>query len=304
MTSAHTSCSVARQREATALPRLGTRWLGVAAVLAALIWSYWPVIKSLISEWRTDDNYSVGGLIPLVAIALLWGDRKKLAQCTVRPSLWGLALIIPALLARACGMVALFESAERYSLVVMIAGLVLLMGGREVFRKTVWALLFLLLMVPLPGRVHNLVSGPLQSLATTGTVMTLELLGITVVQEGHMMVVNDNLRVGVAEACSGLRMLTAFVAVAAGMAYIIGRPPWQKLILLCSSIPIAILCNWVRAVVTVFLLIAIGSNSAEKFFHDFAGFAMMPLALIALVVELRILSLLLIEDKHEQLIPS
>lgn len=298
MTGTHTSCSVARRWQIDASVRLGARWLGVAGVLAALLWSYWPVISSLISEWRTDDNYSVGGLIPLVAIALLWTDRKTLAQCTVQPSLWGLAIIILALLERAFGMVALFESAERYSLVVMIAGLVLLIGGREIFRKTFWVLLFLFLMVPLPGRVHNLVSGPLQLLATTGTVMTLELLGITVVQEGHVMVVNDNLRIGVAEACSGLRMLTAFVAVAAGMAYIIQRPPWQKFILLCSSIPIAILCNWARAVVTVFLLIAVGSRFAEKFFHDFAGFAMMPLALLGLVVELRILSLLHIEDKN------
>lgn len=302
MTSTHSGSPVARRPEARAWVRLGTRWLGVAAVFAALIWSYWPVIRSLIREWRTDDNYSVGGLIPLVAIALLWGDRKKLAQCTIRPSPWGLALIIPALLARAAGMVALFESAERYSLVVMIAGLVLLIGGREVFRKTVWVLLFLFLMVPLPGRIHNLVSGPLQSLATTGTVMTLELLGITVVQEGQVMVVNDNLRIGVAEACSGLRLLTAFVAVAAGMAYIIRRPPWQKLILLCSSIPVAILCNWLRAVVTVFLLITISSGFAERFFHDFAGFAMMPLALMLLVIELRILSLLFVEDKGERLI--
>ncbi len=270
--------------------------LVVPVLLAALIWSYWPVLHAMMRDWQADDNYSVGALVPFIALYLLWNDRKTLARCTPQPCGWGIPVILAALLARAFGLVALFESAERYSLVLMVAGLVLLIGGRQVFRRVVWVLVFLLLMVPLPGKVHNLVSGPLQSLATSGAVMTLELIGITVMREGHVMTLNGDVRVGVAEACSGLRMLTAFVVVAATFACVIRRPGWQRFILVCSSIPIAIVCNLVRAVVTALLFIVVSSDAGERFFHDFAGYAMMPLAILILVAELRLLPLLVSLD--------
>ena len=101
----------------------------------------------------------------------------------------------------------------------------------------------------------------------------------------------------VAEACSGLRMLTAFVIVAAVLAYVVNRPRWQKLVLIISSIPVAILCNIARVVVTALLFQVAGSDVAEKFFHDFAGWAMMPLAVLILVGELWIMSRLVIEDE-------
>jgi exosortase len=276
--------------------RRGVAWLVLAALLAVLLWSYWPVLRPLAREWQTDDNYSVGALVPFAALYLLWNDRKTLARCSPRPCWWGLALILLAVAARAFGLVVLFESAERYSFILMVAGLVLLIAGRDVFRQVFWILLFLFLMVPLPGKVHNGISGPLQGLATTGAVMTLELLGVTVAREGHTMLLNDSVPLAVAEACSGLRMLTAFVVVAATLAYVVRRPRWQKAVLVCSSIPVAIICNLVRLAVTAVLFLAVSSKVGERFFHDFAGWTMMPMAVFILVGELWILSRLVIEE--------
>jgi exosortase/archaeosortase family protein len=90
----------------------------------------------------------------------------------------------------------------------------------------------------------------------------------------------------VAEACSGLRMLTAFVIVAAFIAYIIKRPRWQKAVILMSSIPVAVLCNILRLCVTAMLILLVNTEVAEKFFHDFAGLAMMPTAVLLLFGEL------------------
>jgi exosortase len=269
--------------------------LAALAVLAALLWSYWSTLRSLYSDWQGDDNYSVGMLVPLAALYLLWQDRRKLAEARVAPCWRGLGLILAAQAARAYGLVFLFESAERYSLVLTIAGLVLLLAGTQVFRRTFWILAFLFLMVPLPGRIHNLISGPLQDLATMGAVATLELVGVSVDREGHVMVLNETTRVAVAEACSGLRMLTAFIVVAAVLAYIINRPRWQKAAVLASSIPIAIVCNLLRLFVTALLFLYASSQTAEVFFHDFAGWTMMPLAILALLGELWIMSKLVSE---------
>ncbi|MFQ5494904.1 MAG: exosortase/archaeosortase family protein [Phycisphaerae bacterium] len=260
------------------------------------MWSYWPVLVNLMSDWRNNDDYSVGQLVPFAALYLLWQERRHLRDTRLRPCWWGLGMLLFAELARAFGLVFMYESAERYALVLTVCGLVLLLTGRDVFKRVGWILLFLFLMVPLPGRVHNMISGPLQGMATSGAVVLLELLGVTVAREGHVIVLNGDVPLAVAEACSGLRMLTAFIVVAAVLAYVINRPRWQKATIVFSSIPVAIVCNLVRLVATALLYLATSSETAERFFHDFAGLSMMPLAVLMLVGELWVLSRLVLED--------
>ncbi len=267
---------------------------GAGLVLATLVATYWPTIADLAHEWTHDANYSVGQLVPLVAVYLLWQERHALLRLPVRPSWWGLGLIVLAQAMRFYGLAALYGSADRYSLVLTIWGLVLLCAGWRIFRQVAWILLFLLLMVPLPGQIHNRISNPLQGLATAGSVFLLELSGVSVSREGNVIVLNDTVRLAVAEACSGLRMLTAFVIVAATLAYIVGRPRWQKAVLLASSIPVAIACNIIRLFATAQLSCWTSSELAEKFFHDFAGLTMMPLAVLMLAGELWLLDRLVI----------
>ncbi len=266
-------------------------WLvSVAMLLTALLWSYWSTAADLCREWQSNDNYSVGQLVPLAALYLLWHDRSALGKCQVRACWWGLVLIGLAHLARDYGLKHLFESAERYAFVLSIVGVVLLVAGWQVFRRLFWIMPFLFLMVPLPGRVHNLISGPLQDQATIGAVFILELLGTTVVREGNVMVLNGDVPLAVAEACSGLRMLTAFVVVGSVLAYVVDRPRWQKVVLVLSAIPVAIVCNLIRLVVTAKLFTTVSSGLAETFFHDFAGWTMMPLAIFILTAELWIMA--------------
>jgi len=273
----------------------------LAVALVALGWSYWATIVSMMGDWRTDPNYSVGQLVPFAALYLLWSDRRSLRRCRMRACWWGMGLVLLAAAGRAFGLIWLFESAERYSLVLAIAGVVLLIAGREVFGKVFWVLVFLGLMVPLPGRIHIMISGTLQDYATEGAVFGLELLGIVVGQQGHRVVLNDSVPINIAEACSGLRMLSAFVVVAAVLAYIVPRPRWQKVVLVLSSVPVAIVCNVMRLVVTALLFLSLESSLAERFFHDFAGLTMMPMAMFLLLGELWIMSKLVIpnDDRAE-----
>ena len=272
--------------------------LVAGAVAAALLWSYWPTIVLLVKEWMNNDDYSVGVLVPLAAVYLVWQDRARLLKCDRRPCLWGIGLLLLAECGRAYGLVFMYESGERYALVLMIVGLVLLLAGWQVFHRLRWVLLFMSLMVPLPGRIHNLVSGPLQRLATTSAVFVLELIGITVSQDGNIILLQDEIPLAVAEACSGLRMLTAFIVVACVLAFLINRPRWQKASLVASSVPVAIICNLIRLVVTALLYLVTSSETAERFFHDFAGLTMMPIAVLILVFELWLMSRLVVEDEQ------
>jgi exosortase len=269
------------------------RSISVALALATLTlltitaWSYGSTLTDLYKDWQRNDDYSAGQLVPLVAILFVWVRRKDLRECTLRPCWWGGgALLVGAYAARMYGLLFMFESAQRYSLILTVAGLVLLVAGGQVLRRVTWILLYLFLMVPLPGRIHNLISGPLQRLATSGSVFVLEVFLPRVSQQGNVVMLNETTPMAVAEACSGLRMLTAFIIVTGFIAYMVRRPSWQKAVLLVSSIPVAVVCNIIRIVATAILMLMVSTEVGEKFFHDFAGVVMMPAAVLLVFGEL------------------
>jgi len=211
----------------------------------------------------------------------------------------GISLLMLAQAARFYGLLFMFESADRYSLVLTIAGLVLLVTGWSMVRRVGWILLFLFLMIPFPGKIHNLVSGPLQRMATNGSVFLLEVFLPRVAQQGNVVVLNEDTRIAVVEACSGLRMLTAFIIVAAFIAYMIRRPRLHKGVLLLSSIPVAVACNVIRILVTAVLMLVASAELAQKFFHDFAGYVMMPAAVLLIFGELWLLDKLIVPGPAE-----
>jgi exosortase len=294
--SEHHASQVAARGAAGTRRRLPPSTAVAMALLVVLAWAYWPTIFGLWKDWREDPNYSVGQLVPLVALYLLWQERARLRKCRVAPCWWGLAPLLLGQVGWFFGLLFLYGSAQRYALVLTVASLVLLVGGREIFWRLRWILVFLLLMVPLPGRIHNTISGPLQQCATISTVFVLEVFGADVGREGNTLALNDQTNVGISEACSGLRMLTAFVVVAAAFAFVVDRPRWQRATLVVSSIPIAIICNVVRLVATAALYATASSSFAERFFHDFAGLTMMPVAVAILIGELWLMKKLVTAD--------
>ena len=256
--------------------------LAIGLLLAITSWAYWPVTVDLLNVWRNSEDYSAGQLVPLVAIFLIWRERDTLKHCVLAPCWWtGVLLLLFAQAARIYGYGFSWRPAVgRYSLVLTVAGLVLLVAGRQVFHRLSWIMLFLLLMFPLPGRVHNLISLPLQNFATTGSVFLLEVAGVPVEQQGNVIMLDDHMPIAVAEACSGLRMLTAFIIVSAFVAYMVKRSRLKKGILLLSSLPVAVFSNTIRIFLTAVVMLYVSVEVGEKFFHDFAGVVMMPAAVV------------------------
>ena len=93
----------------------------------------------------------------------------------------------------------------------------------------------------------------------------------------------------VAEACNGLRMITAFFVISGMVVLLVNRKWWEKLIVLLSCLPVALLCNTVRLVITSVAFTILKGEYWERMFHDFGGYAMMPLALGLMVAGLFIL---------------
>jgi exosortase len=192
-----------------------------------------------------------------------------------------------------------FDWFEAFSLVPMLAGAALLLGGWPALRWSWPAIGFLVFMLPLPFRLETGLSQPLQRVATLVATYTLQTLGLPALAEGNVILIHEA-RIGVVSACSGLGMLLLFFAIAAGLVLRVRRPWPDTLVILASAAPVAVAANVARITATAFLHVTVGGRWADLVFHDLAGWLMMPLALGLLWVELQVLSRLLVERPAER----
>ncbi len=171
-------------------------------------------------------------------------------------------------------------------------------------KRWAWpSLLFLYFMVPLPFSLAHLTSGPLQWFATLCSAFVMQLFGLPALADGNVILLNEHL-IGIVEECSDLRMLIVFFALSAAFVFIVRRPWPDKALLLASAIPIALISNIARIVLTgVLFETGVQDATVHAFIHDAAGWLMMPFALALLWVELRLLSLLLIDTRRAPVRP-
>jgi exosortase len=274
------------------------RWAVAGAALVTLLWAFWTTLAEAAQRWGHDPQYSHGYLVPIFAAALLWLRRERLHGADLTPTWWGLAILLAGVTLRLAGVHFYFVWLDPIALLPCLAGVVLLLGGWSAWRWAWPAVGFLFFMIPLPYRVEVSMAGPLQRIATISSTFLLQTIGLPAIAEGNVILLND-VELGIVEACSGLRMLVIFFALSTAVALLTNRRLGDRLIIVASAIPIALVTNVLRITVTGILHDTVGSDIANAVFHDLAGWLMMPVALGFLALELKLLSALLIEPEPE-----
>jgi exosortase len=244
---------------------------------------YATIMPGMALQWMEDPNYSHGFLVPLIAGYFVYRSRRELASADVRPSFWGLPVIIGSLALLVVGIAGTEYFSMRSSLVFLLAGMVLYLFGRDVFKILALPIGFLLFMVPLPYIVYDAIAFPLKLFITKVSVFALKAMGVIVWREGNIIMFPETI-LEVADACSGLRSLVSLAALAVAMAFLTQKTATKRLLLILSAIPIAIVTNMLRVIVTGFLAQYYGAAAAEGFFHEFAGMAVFVVAMVLLFV--------------------
>jgi exosortase len=269
----------------------------------AILWSYWTTLGLMVARWSEDPQYSHGWLVPVFAGYLLWLRRDRLIGQNLSVNLLGLGLLAAALVLRLGGTYYHFDYLDQVSLLPCLAGIFMLVGSWPALFWAMPAVAFLAFMVPLPHTLSVSMSGPMQAFATTLSTFFLQVLGRPALAEGNVILLND-IELGIVEACSGLRMLVVFFALSTAVSMIIRKPLWEKVLIASSAIPIALASNVLRITVTGLFYDSFGNHFGGAFFHDLAGWLMMPLGLCFLGLELWVLSRLLLERSRSLPLPS
>lgn len=247
------------------------------ALLGVLALTYAVIVRDMVLDWYRDDNYSHGFLVPLIAGYFLWLRRRELLEAEVRPSDLGLPVLLAAFVQLVVAWLGNEYFNMRLSLLVMLGGVSLYWFGRDVFRVLRTPLAYLLLMIPIPYILYDSVAFPLKLLVTRISVTALKLMGVAVWREGNILMFPE-ITLEVADACSGLRSLMSLLALGVALALLFRMANWKRLLLILSTVPIAMATNALRVIGTGVLAERYGAVAAEGFFHEFAGLVVFVVA--------------------------
>jgi exosortase len=143
-------------------------------------------------------------------------------------------------------------------------------------------ILFLLLMVPIPYIIYDMVAFPLKLFVTKVSVGFLKGVGITVLREGNIIQFPAT-TLEVADACSGIRSLMSLITLSVAYSFFLPMRNWKRWVVIAAAVPIAIATNAMRVIGTGVLAQYWGAKAAQGFFHEFAGLAVFAVAMVLLV---------------------
>lgn len=287
----HSSQSIQPQEE----PAHEKSWLDLGmhvyvktAMIAVLVWwIFREEIDSIVTRWVTDSSWSHGFLIPLFSLYFLNQKKEELLSIDQAKPSWliGLPALLFLLVLYPLNIIQFkFAYGRPLIMIATLGAIVLFLGGWRVIRYTWLPVCYLFFAVPLPGRLYRQITIPMRELASQVATLLLNLIPelhaqasgvvIDVIYKGQPLEPS----LDVAEACSGMRLLMAFLALGVAMAYLHERPIWQRAILLGTTIPIAVLCNVIRVTITGFIYILWDPKYAQGIYHDMLGMLMLPLA--------------------------
>jgi exosortase len=256
-------------------------WVAICWFAGLLIVANFPILRHLVEQWATDEDFSHGFIVPVVACYIAWRKREEILRMELKPSWWGFPVMLWGVTQCYLGLLGAELFLQRSSILIALLGMVILIGGAPLVRVLLFPLLLLPFMIPLPTVIYNEITFKLQILASVVAESTLNLIGIPVYRDGNILHLASQ-DLSVAEACSGIRGLLSLTFFSLVYAYFFDKKVWMRWALLFGTIPLCILANSARVTITG-ILSEINTDYAKGAFHEAEGYVIYVADLILLV---------------------
>lgn len=262
----------------------------IAALFIAVFWelfdfiptdfSSWNGLGKLTNQWFSDADWSHGPLIPLFSAYLVYINWDRIKRCPIRHAWVGLPVLIAGLAAY-CATLAgpagplPFQAFKPLAMMLTLLGIIVFLNGVPVMRYALVPWLYLFFAIPLPKRIYFEVTTPLRSLVAWVTAKVLSVVPDLYIRADVAVIDYDYNgrigKIGVVDACSGIRGLITLLAIGVAVAFLTPRPWWQRLVMIVMCGPIAMFCNFLRVIATAVLQIFVDSKYAEGSYHMALG---------------------------------
>ena len=227
--------------------------------------------------------------MPLVSAYFIWQKKGQLKLNKISNSNWGVIILLISMVLYLLSYAGAVAVVSRAMIVFSLIGLVIYLFGKVFFTLLAFPLLFLLFMVPVPDSIIVLVAFRLQLFATKVSTLIIQIFSIPAYREGNMLYFAQT-QLEVDEACSGIRSIMSFGMLSFIFAYVMDKIWWKRILLVLSTIPLALFANIVRVTGTGILAHFYGSKVARGFLHEFSGLAVFAFGFVLLLLEYMILN--------------
>jgi len=200
----------------------------------------------------------------------------------MNPAISGIFLILFGLMILIIAKIGAEFFLQRFSLIVVLLGVVYFLCGPAYLKKLAFPILYLVFMIPLPAIIWNKIAFPMQLFGSYLTEQVVYSIGIPIYREGNVLHLAET-TLEVVAACSGLRSLVTMFALSGALAFFSNLSTFRKWLLFFAAAPIAIFANIIRLTATAILASIYGSEVAHGFLHDFSGILIFVLGLSMLV---------------------
>jgi len=245
-------------------------------------------ILHAINKWDSPE-YSHAYLIPFISLFIIWQKKAEIIKDKFNGSWLGVVILLLGLFFWFLGEVSTLYVIIKYSLLVVLFGLVLSLSGTKRIHYFLIPIFLLFFTIPLPNFIYNNLSAYLQLISSSIGVEVIRLFGISVFLEGNVIDLG-NYKLQVVEACNGLRYLFPLVTLGVITAYFYKDSFWKKCVVVLSTLPITILMNSIRIGIIGVLVEYWGIAMAEGFLHDFEGWVIFMACFAILLAEMWLLT--------------
>jgi len=249
-------------------------------LLPFVVFTYrWFSVQGVISINNPED-WGHAFLVPVISGYLVWRHRDALMSAPKKAYWPGLIPLVTGLMGYCFFLVSALANhmAQGFSLVLAVFGAVLLLLGPRAMGVLFFPIAYLIFGVTISERVMIPLTFELQQLAAIGGFILLNVVGIQTDLAGNTLTVFSSehgaVPLNVAEACSGMRMLIAFIALGGAVALVGCRTWWQRVVMLAAAPPLALGLNVVRVAV-LGVLSLVDPNLATGEAHTWIGTALL-----------------------------
>ena len=270
-------------------PKLRLQSLGALLCLGLFALLFWDCLCNFYHVWTTDENYSHGFLVPLISLYFA-NQVARQGPIEVQGGGWlGGSMLLVSLFIRMFTIQMPVPFVASLAFLLGLCGLFTVLFGTSALKSYWFAFFFLVFMIPLPVELYSKIASPLQLLASRVASTVMNATGVPVLREGNRMTLPGGVQMFVAEACSGMRQLTGFLALTTAVVYVWGRPWWYRVAIVISALPIALTANIARVILTGYIMHFLTPQFASGTFHTLEGLLMMGFGLLILNCECWIL---------------
>jgi exosortase len=280
-------------------PRSAVAWGSLLLLVTVVV--FWALLRSQFEfAIRFPSDWGHTLIVPLLSGWLVMRDRATLeAMQPFKPSWVGLLAAVAGLSFYLVSLVGpswftVHHNARQLGFGLYLFGTALLLFGWRPMRVLFFPLAYLVIFgFTYTDRIIGYFTQQLQDISAYGGYVMLVVIGLDVEIQGNTIYVGEG-ALNIAEACSGMRMLVAFMALGTLMAYIGLKAWWQRALLIALGVPVAVFVNMLR-VATLGILSLWDTGLAGGQFHAFVGFVWLVPAFLVFLGLMAIVQRLVVE---------